>query len=270
MKRLVISTLVFGLTPFVSLLAQMPDAPILSLSADSLKLEDGTPVNTWKSAEGLEMVVPVAKLRGKTIVPPIFSANGMAGCPAVFFKTEDGVPSGLTLRDFAKNKLADSSFTIALLMQAVNTGFGICGTNPNGDGGVPRLYATNITFTYDKLENSISFKDVFDKPVALIFEYNKDARTARVFRDGKLIGEKINISPVNSFGGGWLTIPFQSAALPRSGYVAKLTVYNRVLSDTERQQLDLEFNKYLSFKKKVTWGAKDRQLHHAQANAANP
>jgi hypothetical protein len=250
MKQLLMSILIFGFVPFLSVFAQMPDAPILSLSADSLKLEDGAPVNAWKSAEGLEMLVPVATLRGKAIVPPIFSANGMAGCPAVFFKVEGGNPAGLTLRDFAKNKLTNSSFTIALLMQAVNTGFGICGTNPNGDGGVPRLYATNITFTYDKLENAIEFKDVFEKPVALIFEYDKDKQTAKVFRDGKLIGEKSNISPVNTFGGGWLTIPFQSAALPRSGYIAKLTVYNRVLSDTERQNLELEFNKYLSLKKK--------------------
>jgi hypothetical protein len=135
-------------------------------------------------------------------------------------------------------------------MQAVNTGFGICGTNPNGDGGVPRLYATSITFTYDKLENAIAFKDVFEKPVSLIFEYDKDKQTAKVFRDGKLIGEKSDISPVDTFGSGWLTIPFQCAEQPRSGYVAKLLVFKRVLPDTERQNLELEFNKYLKLKKK--------------------
>lgn len=220
-----------------------PDADALKanlklwLSAATLAttLEDGAPVANWPAVAGPAATVPTAKLlTGATAAPPAFVATLINGRPGVRF---DGVDDQLAVAGFANACLAGKPFTVFLVTQSEDTLFGVCGNAANGSGGIPRLYLTRGSFSYDRIVDSVP---VGAKPgAAAVTVYQHDGgSTASARSGGRATGRRDDMPVVAQFGGGNLAIPFWSGHDSHAGELGEVIVFDRILSGAELEAVE--------------------------------
>jgi hypothetical protein len=184
---------------------------------------------------GPAATVPTAKLlTGATPAAPAFGATPINGRPGVRF---DGVDDQLAVAGFANACLAGKPFTVFLVTQSDDTQFGVCGNAANGSGGIPRLYLTRGTFSYDRIADSVP---VGVRPgAAAITVYQHDGlRTASARSGGRATGNRDDLPAVKQFGGGDLALPFWAGNNNHAGDLGEIIVYDRHLDVAEIEAIE--------------------------------
>ncbi len=219
-----------------------PDSPSLQeglklwLSAQTLQLADGAPVEEWPATIGPAAVAkPHKTFDGLMTGPPTLALNAANGRPVVRF---DGVDDSLVVQEFANHNLAGKAFTIFMVTQAENDGFGMCGNGVWGSGGVPRLYMQRTAFRYNELQKVVSLPPTDRAPTISVFMHDgRDSICAAT--NGVLSKPLTGVSVVSEFGsGGNLTIPFWSGNKNCAGDMAEIVVYDRLLTPVERTSVE--------------------------------
>jgi hypothetical protein len=220
-----------------------PDADALQanlklwLSAGTLAttLKDGAPVSNWPAVVGPAATIPTAKLlTGATPAAPAFGATLINGQPGVRF---DGVDDQLAVAGFANACLAGKPFTVFLVTQSDDTQFGVCGNAANGSGGIPRLYLTRGTFSYDRIADSAA---VGARPgAAAVTVYRHDGiKTASARSGGRATENRDDLPVVRQFGGGDLAMPFWAGNNSHAGILGEIIVYDRHLDVAELEAIE--------------------------------
>ncbi|MBN8218217.1 MAG: chitobiase/beta-hexosaminidase C-terminal domain-containing protein [Spirochaetes bacterium] len=205
-------------------------ALLLWLKADALAEADGAPVPEWKAAKGPSLTVPpTAFPDGATPVAPTLSAGGMGGKAAVSFSGNHDVLSapGL-LNEFGVSR----AFTVFMVTRSDDPLFGFCGNMDNGNGGVPRFYATRGSLIYDQIPQSVNPSSSAGYVETTCYAMDPEGQV-RAFKNGAASGS-LSVKPVASFGGGAFAMPFMSGNVCRKGMVSEVLVWNRCLSEDER------------------------------------
>jgi hypothetical protein len=220
-----------------------PDAETLKadlklwLSAGTLAatLKDGAPVTKWPAVAGPAATVPTGKLlSGASPAAPTFVTALINGRPGVRF---DGVDDQLTVAGFANTCLAGKPFTVFLVTQSDDTSFGVCGNAANGSGGIPRLYLTRGTFSYDRNTDSIP---VGARPgTAAVTVYQHDGvKTASARSGGRATGKRDDLPVVKQFGGGNLAMSFWTGHNNHAGNLGEIIAYDRHLTAAEVEAIE--------------------------------
>jgi len=208
----------------------------LWLTADSLNLADGAPVGKWSAVVGPDAIAePHKTFDGLVTQPPTLAVDAANGRPVVRF---DGVDDSLAVKDFANANLAGKAFTIFMVTQAEDEGFGMCGNGIWGSGGDPRLYLQRGSFRYNGLENVVNLHPANRGPTISVFMHDgKESICAAT--DDVLSNPVAGVPVVPEFGsGGNLAIPFWSGNKNCAGDMAEIIVYDRLLAPPERQALE--------------------------------
>ena len=207
----------------------------LWLKADALTLADGEPVATWRASAGPDAVAsPLKQRSGKTAAPPTFRANALAGKPVVSF---DGDDDALVVEGFTNQHLAGKAFTILLVTRSADRAFGICGNSASGLGGAPRLYLTRGGFNYHVLTPRLGLRPPGDLPAITTFGHDGKG-TIAAYTNGKLEGRVADLPLAEKFGGGNLAMPFWAGNRNHAGDIAEIVVFDRQLTDAERQAVE--------------------------------
>ena len=216
----------------------------LWLRADALArtLRDGDAVATWTASAGPDALArPVRLYDGQHAAPPTFRTSAVNGNPVVRF---DGVDDHLSIEGFANEFLAGKAFTVLMLTRADTTAFGICGNGLNGGGGIPRLYLTRGYFRYDVLDRGISTRSL-DTATTISTFMHDGHETISAYVNGVAAGRLAGFPVVPKFGGGHLAMPFWGGDRNCPGDMAELIVFDRALSDRERERVETYLaNKY--------------------------
>ena len=219
-----------------------PDSPRLQenlklwLSAQTLKIADGTPVKEWAAAIGPAAVAEPHKTLGGAITqPPTLAIDAANGRPVVRF---DGVDDSLVVKSFANQNLAGKAFTVFMVSQADNNRFGMCGNGTWGSGGVPRLYMQRGSFRYNNLQNVVNLPPPNNELTISVFMHDgREAICAAA--DGTVSKPVGGVPVVPEFGsGGNLTIPFWSGNENCAGDMAEIVVFDRLLTPAERTSVE--------------------------------
>jgi len=144
----------------------------------------------------------------------------------------------LSVAGFANACLAGKPFTVFLVTQSPDTTFGICGNAANGSGGIPRLYLTRGTFSYDQIANSVS---VGASPgTAAVTVYQHDGiKTASARSGGRATGKRDDMPVVKQFGaGGNLAMSFWTGYSNHAGNLGEIIAYDRHLTDAEVEAVE--------------------------------
>ena len=216
--------------------AGLRDSLKLWLAADTLALADGAPVRQWPARVGSAAVAePHKTLTDCLTGPPTYQANAFHGRPAIRF---DGIDDSLVVKSFANRCLAGKDFTVFMVTQSDNDGFGMCGNGIWGSGGTPRLYMQRGAFRYDELGKVVPLHPTSQGPTISVFMHD-GRETTRAGSDG-VIGEPLSGLPVVAeFGsGGNLAIPFWSGNTNCAGAMAEIVVFDRQLTETERTDIE--------------------------------
>jgi hypothetical protein len=220
-----------------------PDADALKaslklwLSAATLAttLKDGAPVSNWPAVVGPAATVPAARLlSGATPAAPAFGATLINGRSGVRF---DGVDDQLAVSGFANACLAGKPFTVFLVTQSEDVRFGVCGNAANGSGGIPRLYLTRGSFSYDQIAGSVSVGGRPGTPAVTVYRHD-GLRTASARSGGRATGKRDDLPVVEQFGGGNLAIPFWSGHDNHAGNLGEIIAYDRHLTDAEVEAIE--------------------------------
>lgn len=224
----------------------------LWLRADDLSAThaDGEPVTSWPAVVGSSAVVPRASLPvGGPAEAPKFRREALAGRAAIWF---DGIRSQLTVPGFANAHLAGRPFTVFLVSQSEDQEFGICGNGESGGGGVPRLYLTRGSFSYETLSRPSSVGPAPGTPAVSVYRHD-GARTAWL-RCGGRNGEPEGERPVvAAFGGGHLSMPFWSGNRGHAGAIAEIVVYDRCLTDPEVEAVEEDIAARQGLEHRLKW-----------------
>jgi hypothetical protein len=231
------------------------DLPSLKLwlSAAGLgnELADGDEVEVWRAEVGPDAAVPDVKLvTRQQAVPPTLDMDGMNGRPAVSFS---GGADLLAIPGFFKQQVASPAFSVFLVMQSGDPHFGISGNSLSGLGGIPRLYLTRSSYTYNNLRDRVIVGVDGNAPAIVAYQHDGDS-TASAWVNGLLTGQRQGFRAVESFGGGHLAMPFSSGSVPRAGKLAEVIVFNRALTDAERESIEA----YLSARYGISEAAAQR------------
>lgn len=200
--------------------------------------KDGGPVSKWPAVAGPAASVPTLKLlTGATPAAPTFVATLINGRPGLHF---DGVDDQLSVAGFANACLAGKPFTVFLVTQSDDTLFGVCGNAANGSGGIPRLYLTRGTFSYDRIAYSAAVGTRPGSPAITVYRHD-GARTASARSGGRATGKRDDQPVVGQFGaGGNLAVPFWSGVTNHAGDLGEIIVYDRHLTDPEVEAVEEE------------------------------
>jgi hypothetical protein len=205
-------------------------ALVLWLKADSLKAGDGDALSEWKAEKGPSLSVPTSAFPdGAKPVAPTFSAKGMNGLPAVSFAGKYDV---LSAPDLMNQSEISRAFTLFMVTKSDDELFGFCGNMDNGNGGVPRLYATRGSLIYDQIAQSVNPFSVAGSVEVTCYAMNPEGQI-QAFKNGSPSGT-LTVKPVASFGGGAFAIPFMSGNKSRKGLASEILVWKRALTDDER------------------------------------
>ena len=224
----------------------------LWLRADVLEgaLKDGDAVATWTASAGPDAQArPMRLYDGQQAAPPTFRANALNGKPVVRF---DGVDDHLSIKGFANEFLAGKAFTVLMLTRADSAAFGICGNGLNGDGGVPRLYLTRGCFRYDVLDRGLSTRSLDTSSTISTFMHD-GRETISAYFDGVAAGSLAGFPVVPKFGGGHLAMPFWGGNRNCPGDMAELIVFDRALSDRERESVETYLADKYRLKYRLRW-----------------
>ena len=222
-----------------------PDADALQanlqlwLSAATLArtLKDGASVSNWRAVVGPAATVPAAKLlTGATPAAPAFGATLINGRPGVRF---DGVDDQLAVPGFANACLAGKPFTVFLVTQSDDAQFGVCGNAANGSGGIPRLYLTRGSFSYDRIADSIPVAARLGAAAVTVYQHD-GIKTASARSGGRATGKRDDLPVVEQFGGGNLAMPFWSGVTNHAGNLGEIIIYDRHLTVTEIEAVEEE------------------------------
>ncbi len=222
----------------------------LWLRADALgnTLQDGEPVNSWLAGEGPAAIQQSVKLySGNISESPIFRENAINGMPAVAFETPE---HSLGIKNFSNLYLANKQFTVFMVSKSDDNSFGFSGNALNGGGGIPRLYLTRSGMSYDILSN-IATGAPEGKACICTFGYN--GNNLLTWTDGKAGSTRPQTSPMASFGGGNLAIPFWAGNTPHLGQMAEIIIYNRSLSDKERTGVESYLSEKYALHTEPVW-----------------
>ena len=221
-----------------------PDADALKanlklwLSAATLArtLKDGAPVSNWPAVVGPAATVPTAKLlTGATPAAPAFGATLINGRPGVRF---DGVDDQLAVPGFANACLAGKPFTVFLVTQSDDAQFGVCGNAANGSGGIPRLYLTRGSFSYDRIADSVPVAARLGAAAVTVYQHD-GIKTASARSGGRATGKRDDLPVVEQFGGGGnLAWPFWSGVTNHAGNLGEIIIYDRHLTVTEIEAVE--------------------------------
>ena len=215
-----------------------PDGPGLRdnlklwLAADTLALPDGAPVRQWTARVGPDAVAqPHKTFDGSLTEPPTYEGDAFHGRPAVRF---DGIDDSLAVGSFANRCLAGKAFSVFMVSQSENDGFGMCGNGIWGSGGMPRLYMQRGAFRYDELGKVVNLRPAGQGPTISVFMHD-GRETIRGGSDGVMSGPVSGLPVVEEFGsGGNLAIPFWSGNMNCAGAMAEIVVFDRQLTEAER------------------------------------
>lgn len=212
----------------------------LWLSADTLaaKLKDGAPVTNWPAAVGSGAAVPTDKLLSRAAPDsPTFGASLINGRPGVRF---DGVDDLLTVPGFANACLAGRPFTVFLVTRSADPSFGICGNAANGSGGIPRLYLTRGTFSYNRNAESVSVGAAPGTVAVTVYQHD-GVKTASARSGGRTTGRRDDLPAVRQFGsGGNLSMSFWTGYSNHAGDLGEIIAYDRVLTEAEIEAVEEE------------------------------
>jgi hypothetical protein len=114
--------------------------------------------------------------------------------------------------------------------------FGLCGNDVTGQGGVPRLYITRSSFTYNHSSSAVPLGVV--SGMSAITTYQHDGvEQIRAWANGVLTGEARGqaYAAVKEFGaGGNLVAPYAS----KCGDLGEIVVFHRALDEQERASVE--------------------------------
>jgi hypothetical protein len=235
-----------------------PDAPALKanlklwLKADTLSttLKNGEPVTNWPAVVGSNATVPKLKLlSGVTAGAPAFGKTIFNGRPGVRF---DGVDDQLSVPGFANAFLAGKPFTVFLVTQSMDPIFGVCGNALNGSGGIPRLYLTRGTFSYDRLDDSVPVGAGPGVPAVTVYQHD-GRKTASARSVGRCTGQRDDLPVVKQFGGGNLAIPVWSGHNNHAGELAEIIAYDRKLTDAEVEAIEEDISARYDIVARLRW-----------------
>ncbi len=215
-----------------------PDAPALRadlrlwLQASATGADEGQEVTRWPASAGPQAELSSDKLLGGlTATGPTLRQTVLNGRPGLVFERPE---QALVVRDFANQHLGGSAFTIFVVSQSDDDGFGLCGNAMNGNGGIPRLYLTRRSYHYDVLAPSLTLPSVTGRPALLVYRHDGQA-TMEAWANGASAGRLTNQPAVTQFGGGHLAMPVWGANQPHAGVLGEVIVYGRDLSEAERE-----------------------------------
>lgn len=227
-----------------------PDAAALKanlrlwLSAGMLAatLSDGAPIAHWPAVAGPGAALPTAKLlSGAAAASPAFVAALINGRPGVRF---DGVDDQLTVPGFANACLAGKPFTVFLVTQSPDPNFGICGNAANGSGGIPRLYLTRGTFSYDRNIDSVPVGASPGTAAVTVYQHD-GVKTASARCGGRVMGVRDDMPVVEHFGGGNLAASFWTGHINHAGNLGEIIAYDRQLTAAEVEAVEEDLaNRY--------------------------
>lgn len=206
--------------------------PRLWLRAGDVPQEHRQEVRLWPAAVGPDIRFSPRTLHdGRTSTPPRFVPEAIGPQPVVRFARETDL---LSLPGFASQTLAGTAFTVFVVSQSENPGFGIAGNGANGGGGVPRLYLMRNSFVYGAYSPPAMVHVGGPRPLALGYIHDGD-ETIRAYRGPELQSAVAGKPTVPAFGsGGSLAVPFWVGNQPQTGDLAEVVVFDRELSEDER------------------------------------
>jgi hypothetical protein len=179
--------------------------------------------------------IPTVKLlSGAKADAPTFVASLINGRPGVRF---DGIDDQLTVAGFANACLAGKPFTVFLVTQSDDTTFGVCGNGANGSGGIPRLYLTRGTFSYDRHADSVSVGAAPGTAAITVYQHD-GVKTASARSGGRATGKRDDIPVVKAFGGGNLAVSFWTGSSNHAGNLGEIIAYDRQLTAAEVEAVE--------------------------------
>ena len=213
-----------------------PDAPALQadlalwLQAGSLKgLDDGDPLNDWPAAAGLDLNWEPHKLHdGRLSTPPVYRPTGLNGRPAI----ELGETASWGIPDFSNQQLAGHGFTVMMVTQSDDAGFGLTGNGLGGQGGIPRLYLQRGGFCYNLLRPMAGIRSRAGEIELTWFSHDGQSTISGGNGEGQQSVPDVPL--VKSFGGGNLACPLWGGDQPHAGLLSEVVVYRRALTAAER------------------------------------
>ena len=164
------------------------------------------------------------------------SDNGItvsADLPDDFLPTNQFANTFLAKSDFGST----GAFTIFMVTVSSHNNFGLSGNGKNGAGGMPRLYLERRGISYNILDTVI-ISTSRGAVETTTFSHDGNS-TATVYLNGSIAGSSSEANAVSSFGnGGHLGIPYQAANDNHPGDLAEVIIYDRTLSDVEREGVE--------------------------------
>lgn len=204
----------------------------LWLRAGDVAPEHRQEVQTWSAAAGPGLHFAARPVYdGRLSTPPQVVPGAIGGQPVVRFGRETDL---LSLPGFANQALAGNAFTVFVVSQSKNPGFGLSGNDPDGRGGVPRLYLMRNSFVYDEYSPPAMIQGIEDGPEVLVYTHDGN-ETIRAFRGRDMQSAVTGKKVVPAFGaGGSLAMPFWVGNQPQTGDLAEIVVFDRELTEAER------------------------------------
>jgi hypothetical protein len=220
------------------------DIPGLVLWASAIDLmethKDGELIKTWPARVGSPFVSNPVMLKNQCeATPPVLTANAIQGRPALrFAKGTERICSAA----FAQSNLV-GAFTLFMVSRSEDGMFGVCGNDPTGDGGVPRLYITRNGFTYNLINNAVPLGVVSGGSAITTYQHD-GVEQMRAWVNGVLTGEAHGkqYAAVNQFGaGGNLVVPYSPSRMSNqfpTGDLGEIIVFHRALDEQERASVE--------------------------------
>ena len=142
-------------------------------------------------------------------------------------------PAGNERIQITDRLFANRGFTVIMVTNSKDSGFGIGGNGSNGSGGIPRLYLTRGGFFYNELKGVRSDSEPGKTEITAFIHDGR--QTISIYTNGKKAGKKTDpaFRAVRSFRGGCLSFPFQGSNKNHAGSLAELLIYKRPLSGDE-------------------------------------
>ena len=129
-------------------------------------------------------------------------------------------------QNLANELFAGRAFTVVMVSQSKDSGFGVGGNSANGSGGIPRLYMTRGDFHYNVLKGAPAGSKPGEVEITTFVHDGKSRIT--VYRNGEPAGSRDGDEHAvkGSFGGGgFLSIPFHGGNRNHPGRLAELLAF---------------------------------------------
>ncbi len=204
----------------------------LWLRAGDVAPEHRQEVQAWPAAAGPDIrFVARPVYDGRLATPPLVVPGAIGGQPVVRFARETDL---LSLSGFANQALAGTAFTVFVVSQSENPGFGLSGNDSTGRGGVPRLYLMRNSFVYGEYSPPAMIQGLGEGPEVLAYTHDGN-ETIRAFRGREMQSAVAGKKVVPAFGAdGSLAVPFWVGNQPQTGDLAEVVVFDRELTEAER------------------------------------